>query len=389
MNDPTTLTRTTGASTPPEGSTPPGASTLPEGSPPPGASTPVPSAEAAPTSWRRLLGIGAALVGLLTLMVTAFMWPAVTGRAHDVPLGVVAPPAEAQQVAAALEAAQPGAFAITAYADADAARRAVENREVYGAVVLDAEGGRMLTAPAASPAVAAALGQVADALAAHQAEAMGVAVPDLLPTEPVVGLPAGDARGAGLPAAALPLVLASLAAGVGAGLLVRGLVRRVALVGGVALAGGVAVTLVAGPWLGVLTGDFWAQAGVVALGVGAIGLTAVGAHALLGRGGLALVAGTMVLLGNPLSAAAAAPELLPAGWAELGQGLPPGAVVAALRSVAYFDGAAAGPALGVLVAWLVGGAALLAAAAVVRGRRRRPGHRALVPDAPQEDHPHL
>lgn len=334
--------------------------------------TPAPaggSQEHPPTPWTRLGVVGAGLVFLLSLMVTAFMWPAVSGSPRDVPLGLVAPPAQAEQIAGALEHAQPGAFDVRLYADAAAAQQAVRQREVYGAIVLDADGGRMLTAPAASPAVATALGQVADALAAQQAQTQGLEIPDLLPVQPVVTLPSDDPRGAGLPAAALPLVLASLATGVVASLAVRGAVRRVTLVGAVAVVGGVAVATIAGPWLGVLAGDFWAQSGVVALGVGSIGLAVVGAHALVGRAGVALVAATMILLGNPLSAAAAAPELLPAGWAELGQGLPPGAVVTALRSVAYFDGAGAAAPVAVLGAWLAAGALLLAAAAILRARR--------------------
>jgi len=326
---------------------------------------------AAPTTWRRVALVGTGLVLLLSVMVTAFMWPGVRGVPRDVPVGIAAPAAEAQQLAGALEQAQPGAFDVRTYSGADAARQAVADHEVYGAIVLDADGGQMLTAPAASPAIATALGQVADVLAAQAAQAaqaMGVDVPDLMPVVPVVALPADDPRGVGLPAAALPLVLASVATGVVSVFAIRGVWRRVAVATSVAVIGGIAVASLAGPWLGSLTGDFWAQAGVVGLGVGAIALAIVGAHALLGRVGVGLVAATMIVLGNPLSAAATAPELLPAGWGDLGQALPPGAVVAALRSVAYFDGAAVAGPLTVLVAWLAGGALLLGTALVL-GRR--------------------
>jgi hypothetical protein len=61
----------------------------------------------------------------------------------------------------------------------------------------------------------------------------------------------------------------------------------------------------------------------------------------------------------------AGPLVLPDGWAQLGQALPPGAVATALRSVVYFDGANSGLAITVLAIWAaVGAAALLIRAAV-------------------------
>ncbi len=322
-------------------------------------SDPIPAASSAPTPWRHVAGATAALVLLLATMLTAFVWPAVNGGPRDVPLGVAAPADAAAGIEAALAAAEPGAFEVTRYADGDAAREAVAHREVDGAVVIGPDGATMLTAPAGSAAVATALGQVADALGARQAEAQGLDVPRLVQVEPVVPLPADDPRGAGLTSAALPLVLASVAAGVVAALAVRGMGRRLVLVGSVAAVGGLVAAGLAGPWLGVLTGGLWGQAGVLALGVAAIALAVVGGHALLGRPGLALAVAVMMLLGNPLSAAASAPELLPAGWAELGQALPPGAVVNALRSVAYFDGWGASAPVLVLAGWVAAGLLLV------------------------------
>lgn len=311
------------------------------------------------TAWPRVAALAGALVLLVTVMVTAFVWPAVAGAPREIPLGLVATADQAAALGAAVEHAEPGAFAVTVYGDAAAARNAIEEREVYGALVIGPDGVAMLTAPAAGPAVATALGEVARAIGASLAGQQGAPVVETVGVEPVVDLPADDPRGAGFASAALPLVLTSVATGVVAALTVRGLGRKVALVATVAAGAGLAVQVVAGAWLGVLTGSAWAQVGVVALAVGAVGLAVVGAHAVAGRPGLSLVAATMVLLGNPLSAAASAPELLPAGWAELGQSLPPGALVQALRSVAFFDGAAARAPLTVLAVWLLAGATLV------------------------------
>ncbi|MDQ1040320.1 hypothetical protein QFZ75_006736 [Streptomyces sp. V3I8] len=54
----------------------------------------------------------------------------------------------------------------------------------------------------------------------------------------------------------------------------------------------------------------------------------------------------MMMPGNPFSGASSAPEMLPAPVGVIGQWLPPGAGASLLRSVSFFDGAAAsGPAL--------------------------------------------
>ena len=127
-----------------------------------------------------------------------------------------------------------------------------------------------------------------------------------------------------------------------------------------------------------LPGPYLAVSGVVALVVAAVALTATGLFRALGPAGLGLAALLFIVLGNPGSGNASAPELLPGFWRVTGQLLPPGAGGQAIRDVAYFDGhALAQPAL-VLAAW-----ALLGAALILIGRWRtdaqRAGHRAREP----------
>jgi hypothetical protein len=131
-------------------------------------------------------------------------------------------------------------------------------------------------------------------------------------------------------------------------------------------------------WLGALSGGWVAEAGVVALGLAAVSLGILGLHAVAGRPGLALGAAVVVALGNPLSAAASSPHLLPPGWAGLGQLLPPGALVAALRSVSGFGGTGAAGPVAVLTVWVAGGLLLLGAGAV-RHRRAELPARHVVP----------
>lgn len=91
-------------------------------------------------------------------------------------------------------------------------------------------------------------------------------------------------------------------------------------------------------------------------------------ESVFGPAGLGLGGGVMIALGNPLSGATSAPEMLPDGWGRLGQLLPPGAQSTLLRSVSFFDGGGTG-ALAVLLCWLAGGLLLAVAGATRQSRR--------------------
>src|SRR5262245_54994006 len=124
-----------------------------------------------------------ALLVLQAALVLLFVMPARAPEPHGLPVGVVGP-------ASALQA---DGVAVQAYGDAEAARTAVREREVYGALV-PAEG-RMLVASAASPMVAQRLTSMAKGA----------------PVEDVVPLASGDPRGATLNLLFLPLMIACFA----------------------------------------------------------------------------------------------------------------------------------------------------------------------------------
>jgi hypothetical protein len=309
------------------------------------------------TPWGHVVGAVFALSALLALVVTAFVWPASRSAVHDVPIAVAGPPAAVAQVTERLEPA----FDVTPLHDETAARQAIADRDVYGAIVLGPDGAAVLTASAASPAVAQGLTELARGLAAQEQGVPQVTVTDVVPTA------ADDPRGAGLGSAALPLVLAGLAGAIVLTLRVGGTGRRFVAALGLAVVAGAAITAVLQPWLGVLEGSYLANTAVVALGIAAVIFPILGLVALMGPAGLGVGAAVMVLLGNPLSGAATAPEMLPEGWGTLGRYLPPGATGSLLRSVAFFDGAAATRPLTVLAVWAVAGALLMTAA--LRHRR--------------------
>jgi hypothetical protein len=319
------------------------------------------TADDAPTPWRVVGALATVLALALGALLVAFAWSATQTRPRELPIAVAGPPAAVAQVRAALDRAQPGAFDVRPVADAGAARALVLDRTVDGALVLDPAGPRVVVATQGGPVVAQALTSLAAA-----STGAAVRVEDVAPAA------AGDPRGAGLAAGTLPIALVAVGAGAVVWLRVRGAGRRTAAALGVAVLGGLAAAAVLHTWLGALSGSWPAEAGVVALGLAASSLAVLGLAAVAGRPGLALGVVLVVALGNPLSTAASAPDLLPDGWAQLGQLLPPGAVVAALRAVSGFDGSGAARPLAVLAVWAVGGLALLAAGAASRRARSAP-----------------
>lgn len=265
----------------------------------------------------------------LALVLSLFAWPAARLAPRDLPVAVVG------------QAQLPEGFDVHRYDDPAAAQQAVREREVYAAVTP----GTLYTASAASPAVAQALAP------------MRPEVVDLVPA------PEDDPRGAALAASLLPLIIAGVITGAGVVLAARGPWSRLGgLLGASALAGLAAVAIAQG-WLGALAGPWPANAGVLALVVLAVGALVSGLFSLAGHAGLGAAAALLVLIGNPWSGMAAAPELLPTFAGVTGQLLPPGAGGTLLRSTAFFDGHGGGSALVILLAWVAIGALLLVAAA--------------------------
>lgn len=299
--------------------------------------------------WTLAALLASLVVVVQALLVPLFAAPAAHLAPRDLPVAVAGPPPATADLAARLAAARPGGFAVTTLPDATAADRALRDREVYAAFVVGPDGVALHTAPAASPTVAALLTEAAGQLSAGRP----VPVVQVVPADP------DDPRGAGFAAGFLPLALTGMLAGVLLTVLVARRAVRLAGLLGYAVLAGLAGTAVLHGWLGVLAGDPWREAAAIGLFALATAAIVAGLGALLGRPGLGLGALLVFLVGNPLSAVAAAPELLPQPWGVVGQFLPVGAGGTLLRSAAFFDGAGAGRSLAVLAGYALVGLALV------------------------------
>lgn len=294
---------------------------------------------------------------VLGLVLLAFALPATNAAPHDVPIGVAGPPPAVEQLRAQLAQAPEGSFEIHEYADTAELTEAIEDRDVYGGIAIEQSGPTMLTAPAASPVVAQLLSQLA-----QQASAQGGSP---MPVTEVVSLPDDDARGAGLAAAMLPLLLGSIMAAGAGWRAVRAKWAGWAVTLATSVTIGLTVTAILHA-LGVFTGSWWLDAAAI-IGVLAATSTAVyGLARVFGLIGIGLGAILLVVVGNPLSGVTSAPELVPEGWSTVGALLPPGAASQLLRSTAYFDGAGASGRVWVLAGWFAIGVLLIVLAR--RGR---------------------
>lgn len=251
----------------------------------------------------------------------------------------------------------PEAFEITTAVDEAAARAAIEDREVYGAIVTGDGPPRVLIASGASSAVAQQLTQIGQQLSGAPA----ARVEDVVPAD------SDDPRGTAFGAMVLPLVMSGIAAGVLLALLIPAVGGKLIGLVTFGLAGGLLSMAIIQGWMSVVPGSYLVLASVAGLVSFAVAGSVVGFATVFGPAGIGIAALTMLLIGNPFSAATSAPELLPQPWGAIGQLLPPGAAGSLLRSVAFFDGAAAAGPLAVLLVWGAVALALLGVGAL-RGR---------------------
>jgi hypothetical protein len=293
-------------------------------------------------------------VALVTLFAFFFVYPAHDPEPNGLPVAVVDDGSrQSQRVLRALEEGDD--FDVVRVADEPAAREAVLDREAYGAVVPGAPPKVLVASAASLQASLVVLGVAAAAL--PRAE-----------TEDLRELDDDDPRNVSINLTGLAVTITSI---LGALLLFNfapalPAAWRIGSLAVFALLGGAMAMLVIQMLIGALPGSYFAVAGVTALAIFAVASVSAAIIGALGFPGVGLSFVIFLMLGNPGSGAASAPELLPEPWKTGGQLLPPGAAMTGLRNVAYFDGAQAWKWLTVLVVY----AAIGTAGLILLGRRR-------------------
>ncbi|MFH9818815.1 DUF3533 domain-containing protein [Streptomyces sp. NPDC017230] len=311
------------------------------------------------------------VIALQLLFIASYVGALHDPKPKDVPFGVVAPPAAAEQTVSRLERLPGSPLDPRAVADAASARQQIEDREIDGALVLDPSGptDTLLVASGGGTVLATTLESLVTKV--ERGQGRTVRTVDVAPASPhdfdglssfylVVGWCVGGylcasilaistgARPANPHRAAIRLIVMAL----------------------VSIVGGLGGAVIVGPILGALPGsvvDLWGLGALITFAVGAATLALQGVFGIVGIG-LAIL--LVVVAGNPSAGGAFPLPMLPPFWKEIGPWLPPGAGTWAARSIAYFKGNDTTVSLLVLWAWAVAGTVITVLASVLRLRRQ-------------------
>jgi hypothetical protein len=297
-------------------------------------------------------------------------------RPHQMPVGVVAPPAQVVKLQAAADAHDPGALSLRSYASAAAAADAIRHRSVDGAVVPGPRHTQLLVASAAGSQTVVTMQRAFSPATLHTP----------VTTEDLAPLPTSDRGGLGPFFFVLTLVIPSLLIGVATTVIVKGMPMRdrIAAAATFAIVIGLVDALLSNVLYGSLAGSYLELAGIGALISFAVSSATIGIARLLGPVGIALAALGVLVIGVPASGAGAGTAFVPSFFAALHPILPVGQGVDAVRNATYFSWHATWDKLALLGGWAVLG--IVAAAIGSRWSlpqwlaRRTGGHEA--PSAP-------
>jgi hypothetical protein len=308
----------------------------------------------------RRFALAVCVIGVLVQLGLTAYYLAMGHKAqpHHLPVGLVSPAAKREAVVNLL--GQNDYFKVTDYATSDDLIIAIKRRDVYGGVDITSTRPHLYVASAGGVAAASLLRstyttvvqqQTAQTLEtmAGQSRTMDVGKALELNTPPeitdVVPLPADDVNGVSLGFLTQALALGGTIASMGLGRLIprarrswrRGIAHVTILM--VYAVGSAAVILWSMTWFGVgVTADRGEMLGIFSLISLAITASTAGAVALLGPAG-ALIGAMYFTLGTVISGASILPEFLPAFGRRMGENLPTGAGVQAVRDDLYFPAA--------------------------------------------------
>ncbi len=269
---------------------------------------------------------------------------------HDVPIGVVSQTVTADEFDQSLESVTTTSFDVTLFASEDEAKEAIEQQQIYGALVTATTTGQDAQLFVSS-ASGASIARLIESDSATIASTLGVTVTvtDLNPLSP------DDPSGLVLFYLALACTIigfvGAIQTRVNAGLTLGGEITwdviRAVLVG-------LVVTLTTGPILQFESFPFLPVWAVLATTV-MVGGSVYSFFRVVVGGRWALVPTWIlfILVSNPSSGGAVAPQLLPPFYEFMGRWMPTGATVRALRDLTYFPDAPHAEPYLVLGGWLV------------------------------------
>ncbi|MFF4358215.1 DUF3533 domain-containing protein [Streptomyces sp. NPDC001604] len=315
-----------------------------------------------------LLVVG--VIALQLLFIASYVGALHDPKPKDVPFGVVAPKAAAEQVVARLDSLHGSPFDPRAVADEATAREQILNRDIDGALLINPArtADTLLVASGGGTVLANTLQQYLTLLEASQQRT--VRTVDVAPASAqdfdglssfyvVVGWCVGGYLCASILAISAGARPASL----------RRAVIRLVVMALVSIVGGLGGAVIVGPILGALPGSVLALWGLGALITFAVGAATLALQGIFGIVGIGLAILLVVIAGNPSAGGAFPLPMLPPFWKAIGPALPPGAGTWAARSIAYFEGNDTTASLLVLSAWAAAGIAITLGAAVLRERR--------------------
>ena len=304
-----------------------------------------------------MIGLTAVIVAVFCSYSSAFGKPA----AHHIPVAVAASPA----VLAKLETSP--ALRVYQVRDLAVARSMVEDRAVYGGLVLARTGrATLVVANGGGHAVEAVLVQLG-----QQAAGTALNTVDVAPTSP------GDPNGS---VEFYCVVFLGIGAAVGATMLarilgpvphLRGALKRLGLMMVHTALLSAAITLFTDVVYGALPGHFWFLFLTLWLYVAAVCLAITGFAELAGPLASIVLIGLFIVFGNTSSGGAVPRPLLDGFFSALNPVLPQGAALSALRGVQYFGDRGIGTGLLCLAIWAAAGLVLLGVAGL-RASRHRP-----------------
>ena len=289
---------------------------------------------------------------------------------HRVPVTVVAPAQISGHVVNELSGLQGQPLSATAVPSKSAGLALLREGSTSGVFIVDPTGKSdlLLVASGGGAAVSTAVEDVFTHVEATEHRTMTVT--DAVPAQP------GDGRGLSgfylvvgwLVGGYLVAALLGIAKGARPATSRRAIHRLIAVVP-YAILSGLGGAIIVGPVLGALNGHFMAFWLVGTLLVFCAAAVTMAFQVLLGVLGIGLTLILFVVLGNPSAGGAYQASLLPPFWRAIGNSIPNGAGVEAIRRIAYFGSYDVVSNLVVIAIYTVAGTAIAITGASILARR--------------------